>query len=195
MLGRMSRPTLTTSSYVILGLLQLMTAATPYELEAVISRSGMVTFWWMSHTQIYSECAQLTAAGYLDEQREESGRRRRVYRLTQFGRQAMDDWRAKPPEEPEQTRDPALLKLFFGADPPAIAAAQIDAHRRQLQAFENIVAKIGEGHYGGRGAVIRYALAYERMALDFWTQLAEQAATGEPDTGSELYGGPLFGPL
>jgi PadR family transcriptional regulator AphA len=191
----MSRPILTTSSYVILGLLQLMTAATPYELEAVISRSGMVTFWWLSHTQIYSECAQLTAAGHLEEQREETGRRRRVYRLTEAGRQAMDDWRAEPPQEPEQVRDPALVTRFFGADPALISAAQIDTHRRQLATFEDIAAKIGEGHYGGRGAVIRYALAYERTALDFWTQLAEQAASGEPDTGGELYGGPLFSPL
>lgn len=191
----MSRPTLTTSSYVILGLLQLMTAATPYELEAVITRSGMVNFWWMSHTQIYSECAQLTAAGYLDEQREEAGRRRRVYRLTQAGHQAMGDWRAEPPEEPEQTQDPALVKVFFGADPAVIAAAQIDAHRRRLEAAENLIAKIGQGHYGGRGAVLRYELAYERMALNFWTQLAEQAAAGKLDTGSELYGGGLFGPL
>jgi PadR family transcriptional regulator, regulatory protein AphA len=191
----MSRPTLTASSYVILGLLQLMTAATPYELEAVISRSGMISFWWMSHTQIYNECAQLTEAGHLDEQREETGRRRRVYRLTQAGRQAIDEWRAKPPEEPEQTRDPALLKLFFGADPSVIAATQIDLHRRQLTAAEDLIAKIGDGHFGGRGPVVRYMLAYERMALDFWTQLADEAAAGKPDSGSELYGGRLFGPL
>jgi hypothetical protein len=42
---------------------------------------------------------------------------------------------------------------------------------------------------------VRYMLAYERMALDFWTQLADEAAAGKPDSGSELYGGRLFGPL
>jgi hypothetical protein len=31
--------------------------------------------------------------------------------------------------------------------------------------------------------------------VDFWTQLAEQAATGTLDSGSEPYGGRLFGPL
>jgi PadR family transcriptional regulator AphA len=191
----MSRPNLTTTSYVILGLLQLTDPATPYELEGLIQRSGMVNFWWMSHTQIYSECAQLTREGYLDEEREETGRRRRLYHLTETGRQAISAWRARPPEDSEQTRDPALLKLFFGGDPSVIAATQIELHRRQLEACEDIASKIGEGHYGGRGAVLRYGLAFERMALDFWTRLAEQASAGELADGSDLYGGKLFGPL
>ena len=191
----MSRPNLTTSSYVILGLLQLTDLATPYELEALIQRSGMVNFWWMSHTQIYSECAQLAREGYLDEEREETGRRRRLYRLTETGRQAIDAWRAKPPEDSEQIRDPALLKLFFGGDPAAIAATQIQLHRRRLEACEDLASKIGEGHYGGRGALLRYGLAFERMALDFWNRLAEQAIAGELAGGKDLYGGRLFGPL
>jgi PadR family transcriptional regulator AphA len=191
----MSRPTLTTSSYVILGLLQLMTAATPYELEALINRSGMVEFWWMSHTQIYSECAQLATAGYLDEQREEAGRRRRLYRLTPAGRQAMDEWRAEPPQETRQTRDPALVKLFFGADQSVIAASQVDTLRRQLEALENVQRKIGDGRYGGRGAVVKYGLAHKRMDVDFWTLLAQEAPDSEPDQGDGLYGGRLFGPL
>jgi len=191
----MSRPLLTTSSYVILGLLQLTGPATPYELEGLIQRSGMVNLWWMSHTQIYSECAQLAGEGYLDEEREETGRRRRLYHLTATGHEAIDAWRAKPPEDSGQTRDPVLLKLFFGGDPAVIAAMQIKAHRRQLEALEDLASKIGEGHYGGRGAVLKYGLAFERMALDFWTQLAEQASAGELAAGKELYGGRLFGPI
>jgi PadR family transcriptional regulator, regulatory protein AphA len=190
----MSRPTLTTSSYVILGLVDLMGSATPYALEGVI-RQTVTGFWSITHTQIYSECARLTKDGYLDEEREQTGRRRRFYRLTQIGQEALDAWRAEPPDEPEQTRDPALLKLFFGADQTQIASAQVDVHRRQLEAYEDLADKVGEGQYGGRGAVLKYGLAFERMALEFWTQLAEEAETGEPTDRTDRYGRQLFGPF
>lgn len=191
----MPQQPLTTSSYLILGLLQLMGQATPYELEALVHRSGVIHFWWMSHTQIYSECARLAGEGYLEEEREDSGRRRRLYRLTGTGREAVGAWLAKPPEDTEQTRDPALLKLFFGGNPSVIAAAQVQAHQRGLEALEDLAGKVGEGYYGGRGAVMKYGLAFERMALDFWTRLAEQARNGELEDGTNLYGGTLFGPV
>lgn len=190
----MSKPALTTSSYVVLGLLELMGPATPYALEGVV-RQSVAGFWSMPHTQLYSDCARLAGDGYLDEEREHTGRRRRLYRLTQTGQEALDTWRAEPPEEMEQTRDPALLKLFFGGDQTLIASTQIDAHRRQLEAYEDLAAKVGEGHYGGRGAVLKYGLAFERMALDFWTRLAHEASDGEPPGPDDLYGGSLFGPF
>ena len=45
-----------------------------------------INFWTVPHTQIYTECARLAEAGLLDEEREETGRRRRIYRLTADGR-------------------------------------------------------------------------------------------------------------
>ena len=75
-------------------------------------------FWAIPHTQLYTECARLAEAGLLDEHREESGRRRRVYRLTAEGRTALEEWRADPDADLYELRDPGLLKLFCGADPP-----------------------------------------------------------------------------
>ncbi|HTX02024.1 MAG TPA: helix-turn-helix transcriptional regulator [Acidimicrobiales bacterium] len=163
---------MTNSSFLVLGLVDLMEPTTPYDLEGVIQRSGMTSFWWLSHTQLSSACARLAAGGYLSEEREETGRRRRLFRLTDAGHEAIDTWRAEPPEKAEQTRDPALLKLFFGGDGAIIAAAQVDLHRRQLATYQDLVAKVGEGRYGGRGLILAYGLAFERMALDLWTRLA-----------------------
>jgi len=75
---------------------------------------------------------------------------------------------------------PALLKFFFRGNPSAIAAVQIEARQCQPETYENLASKVGEGHYGGRGAVLKYRLAFERVALDFWTRLAGQASAGEP---------------
>jgi PadR family transcriptional regulator, regulatory protein AphA len=194
-LGTMSRAPLTNASYLILGLVELMGPTTPYDLESVVQRSGMMNFWWLPHTQLYNECARLAGDGYLEEEREEDGRRKRLYQVTDAGREALSRWRTEPLDEPEQTRDPALLKLFFGGDPSLIATAEVERHRRQLDAHEQVAAKVGGRHYGGRGTVLAYSLAYERMALDFWSQVAKQATEGEMSEPNETYGSQLFGPL
>jgi PadR family transcriptional regulator, regulatory protein AphA len=191
----MSRLPLTNGSYLVLGLVELMEPTTPYDLEGVVQRSGMMSFWWLPHTQLYNECARLTKEGYLVEEQEQAGRRRRLYRLTDAGRGAITAWRAEPPEETEQTRDPALLKLFFGGDPAVISATQIAAHRGRLDMYEALVSKVGHGRHGGRGTVLAYGLAYERMALDFWIRVAEEAAQPEPHDVRELHGDKLFGPF
>jgi PadR family transcriptional regulator AphA len=191
----MSRAPLTNGSYLVMGLVELMGPTTPYDLETVVQRSGMMNFWWLPHTQLYNECARLAGDGYLNEEREENGRRKRLYRVTDAGREALSRWRTEPLDEPEQTRDPALLKLFFGGDPALIATAEIERHQRQLDEHEQVAAKIGDRRLGGRGTVLAYSLAYERMALDFWSQVAKQATEGETLDPTETYGGQLFGPL
>ena len=77
----MSSVRLTPTSYVVLGLIEACQPATPYELKQVAQQS-IVNFWSLPHTQLYSECSRLAKEGLLDEQRENSGRRRRVYQLT-----------------------------------------------------------------------------------------------------------------
>src|SRR6202166_3023959 len=79
-LARMSSPRLTETSYIVLGLIEQIGPATPYDLKRVAQLST-VNFWSVPHTQLYTECARLAEEGLLTERREESGRRRRVYRL------------------------------------------------------------------------------------------------------------------
>jgi DNA-binding PadR family transcriptional regulator len=77
----MSNLRMTETSYIVLGLLELAEPATPYDLKQFAQRS-VFNFWSIPHTQIYTECERLARAGLLDERREESGRRRRIYTLT-----------------------------------------------------------------------------------------------------------------
>ena len=78
-------------------------------------RSG--NFWTLQHAQLYSEPERLAKAGYLTEERERGGRRRKLYAITDKGREALDEWRSEPTDAILELRAPALLKLFFGADP------------------------------------------------------------------------------
>ncbi len=65
----MSTVRLTPTSYVVLGLVEQLGTATPYDLKRA-ALAGVGHFWSLPHTQLYSEPARLAAAGYLDEERE-----------------------------------------------------------------------------------------------------------------------------
>ena len=84
----MSTPRLSDTSYAVLGLLDLFEPATPYQLKQ-IAQVSIFHFWAIPHTQIYTECGRLAEAGLLNEKREESGRRRRVYSLSAAGRKEL----------------------------------------------------------------------------------------------------------
>ena len=102
---------LTPTSYIVLGLLDRAGEATPYALKRMVA-AGVGNFWSLQHAQLYTETARLTAAGYLEEEREETGRRRRRYRLSRAGRKALAGWVATPTREfTELPRDFAISSL------------------------------------------------------------------------------------
>jgi DNA-binding PadR family transcriptional regulator len=165
----MSTPRMTETSYIVLGLLELAEPATPYDLKGLAQRS-VFNFWSIPHTQIYTECQRLAEAGLLEERREDSGRRRRIYTLTASGREALDSWRAEPTNRMYEVRDLGVLKLFFGADPAKLAPAQAEAHQRKLAEFEAIAAEFPEMPEGSRLA-LEIGIAHERESIRFWSGL------------------------
>ena len=122
---------LTPTSHIVLGLLSISGQATPYDLKQMAART-VGEFWTLPHSQLYSEPARLARAGYLTEQQEPHGRRRKLYGLTDRGQAALTDWLQTLAPEPYMLRDPALLKLFFGADPHQLAEVQLETHRQKL---------------------------------------------------------------
>ncbi|HEX3511071.1 MAG TPA: PadR family transcriptional regulator [Solirubrobacteraceae bacterium] len=169
----MSSVRLTETSYIVLGLLEVCEPATPYDLKA-LARQSTMHFWYVPHTQIYTECGRLGEAGLLSETREQGGRRRRVYRLTDAGREALERWRSDPEARPAELRSPATLKMFFGADPVALAAGQLDEHRRQLAEYESIMGELeaSDGPPGWRRA-LGLGIAQEREFIRFWERVAD----------------------
>jgi PadR family transcriptional regulator, regulatory protein AphA len=163
---------LTPTSYIVLGLLDLAGEATPYELKRMVA-AGVGNFWSLQHAQLYTETARLTVAGYLEEEREETGRRRRRYRLNRRGRQALADWVATPTREFTELRDLALLKLFFGAEPKALAAEQLAVHEAKLAEYERLreqaePARISSGPL----LTLESGIGHEREWVRFWRKLA-----------------------
>jgi DNA-binding PadR family transcriptional regulator len=120
---------LTQTSYAVLALFEQLGEATSYDLKQAIEIS-IENFWPLPHTTAYDEPARLADGGYLTVRQEESGRRRKLYALTDAGREALHAWTDEPDAAPPQLRDEALLKIFAGADP----APLMDARRRWNEA-------------------------------------------------------------
>jgi DNA-binding PadR family transcriptional regulator len=163
---------LTPTSYIVLGLLEMAGESTPYALKQLAA--GSVGFFWtLQHAQLYTEPERLTAAGYLNEKREETGRRRKLYSITAKGRRALEDWRTETTTDLAELREPALLKLFFGADPGALAAVQIPANEERLAEYERIRAEMPGDIPAGPRQALEMGIRFERAAIAFWQELAD----------------------
>jgi PadR family transcriptional regulator, regulatory protein AphA len=173
MVVRMStHPRLTDTSYAVLGLLDLFEPATPYQLKQ-IAQVSILHFWSIPHTQLYTECARLAKAGLLDEQRERTGRRRRIYRLSGKGRKALREWRSDARTEVYELRDPGLLKLFVGADPAALAEMQLEIHERRLHSYEELREHTDMSE--GMGLALEAGIGHEREYVRFWSRVRDRA--------------------
>ena len=168
----MQKVRLTATSYVVLGLIELLEPATPYDLKQA-AIAGVSQLWSLPHTQLYSECARLAEAGHLSERQETSGRRKRIYRLTAAGRRALDEWRGEATSETYEIRDAGLLKLFFGADPKRLAERQLEAHEQRLRELERDEKESSDAPHGMRLA-LEAGIGHEREYVRFWSRVLDR---------------------
>jgi DNA-binding PadR family transcriptional regulator len=162
---------LTPTSYIVLGLLELAGESTPYRLKQLVAGS-VGHFWTLQHAQLYTEPERLAKVGYVTETRERGGRRRKLYSLTDRGSAALDAWRDDPASERAELREPALLKLFFGADARRLAEVQLPAHREKLAEYEAIRDGMPDEVRDGPRQALAMGIRHEREFVRFWEQLA-----------------------
>ena len=115
-------PRLTETSYIVLGLLEQVEPATPYDLKQLAQLSTS-NFWTVPHTQLYTECARLAAEGLLDERQEEHGpapAHLPADRARARARSSAGAASRRASSTNCATR--RTLKLFFGGDPATLAA-------------------------------------------------------------------------
>ena len=177
---------LPTSSYVILGLLATCGPSTPYELKKLIDGS-IGYFWDFPRAQLYVDPERLTQQGLLVEERETTGRRRRVYRITAQGEAEVRRWLDQAAVAEVEMRDTGLLKLYFGslltsADVVELARRERDLHQRRLDAYEMIQAELEhEPTQAFAFATLRMGVAYERISIAFWEDVARTPPTTPSD--------------
>ena len=173
----MSTPRLSPSSYLVLGMVSMLGKPTTYEINRQVGYT-VGQFWSFPASQLYAETARLAAAGLLDEQREQGGRHRRYYTITDQGRQALGDWLGDPTSPPPELRHAGLLKLFFSElatteELVALARAQEAWHREQLVAYQAIMDRYQHRpELARRMAAARLVYAQAQTWVDFWADIA-----------------------
>jgi PadR family transcriptional regulator AphA len=172
-MARAEQIQLTPTSYVVLGMVDWLGPSTPYTLKKMLEVS-VADFYRVPHTTMYSEPARLAAAGYLEESQEGEGRRRKRYSLTDKGRSALKEWLADPEVEPTEVRAPALLKVFFGADPAPLAEAGLEYHRELLEFFEGLREQKPPPMSEGAMRALETGIAYHRFWVEQWERLPER---------------------
>ncbi len=157
---------LTSTSYVVLGLVAQLGTATPYDLKRAVELT-VANFWPTPHTTLYAEPARLAGGGYLHEEQEEGGRRRKEYTVTKRGRAALDAWLADANAAPPAMHDESMLKVFFGADPAPLAERKRAWHAEQLELLEHYLAGVrAAGNLPEAERVLRFGTALHRALID-----------------------------
>jgi DNA-binding PadR family transcriptional regulator len=184
----MSNANLTTTSYLVLGLVGFLGRATPYDLKRLVAIS-IGNFWSFPHSQLYAEPQRLAEMGLLDEDREEEGRRRRWYSLTETGREELRSWLAETTSAEYELRDLALLKLFFGnlAEPEDIerlARDQVTGAQEKLEELQALQERL-QGVTGIEYslATLRMGIRVQEVTVDFWKDIAKRPP-GDVHSGS-----------
>lgn len=165
------------TSYVVLGMLSLFGPATAYQLKRLVARS-VGHFWSFSHTQVYGETARLAAAGYLTDEAEQGGRHRRVFTVTDAGREVLVEWLRAPTREAIEVRDTGLLKLFFWSLVPAddlgrLARDQELTHQQQAEEYAAIRERFGPLMTPSQSKTLEMGERMERTMIDFWHDLGK----------------------
>jgi PadR family transcriptional regulator AphA len=173
-------PSLSPSSYLVLGLIARHGPMTPYELKTR-SAESVGHFWSFPHAQLYNEPDRLARSGLLGEERETEGRRRRTFHLLPAGRKALEEWLADPETEHAQLRDPALLKLSLSGlggpkDIQRLAERQLEVHRERLADYRRRAAELGdEAGEHARRLLLDIGQRIEEAHVDFWGNILDRS--------------------
>lgn len=164
---------LSSSSYVVLGLLAIHGPMMPYDLKKCVD-GAIGYFWDFPRAQLYVEPERLAALGLLIEEREAEGRRRRTYHLTESGQDALLAWLREDATANVQMRDPGLLKLAFAqflsrGELIAMTRQQRDIHTQRLAVYETLLPRIER--QAEEVATRRMGLLYGRAAITYWEDI------------------------
>ncbi|MDP9332084.1 MAG: helix-turn-helix transcriptional regulator [Actinomycetota bacterium] len=169
-----SAPTMTTTSYAILGLLAVKPWTT-HELVQQVDRS-MRRIWPRAQSKLYEEPKKLVAHGFARATDDSVGRRRRTrYTITAKGRRALAAWLQQPGDGPVLEFEQLLKISFSDSGTKADIFANLDAARSWVldQNEENLAT--GRAYLEGRGLFPQRAALNQlggRFLTEFYVTVA-----------------------
>lgn len=174
--------------YVLLGFLNL-NPSTGYDLHARMEAST-AHFWNAKLSQIYTTLKSMESDGLIESEIEEQDDRpdKRVYSITESGRNALQDWLAKPHTTIDQMKSKMLLRLFFSGfyDVESVIAElkiQKSMHEQRLHYYRTETRQIidngaqstpsGDYHRLFWDATRDFGERYEAMVVQWLTETIE----------------------
>ena len=146
----MSRGSLTSTSYAVLGLLSVRPWSS-YELTRQMDRS-LGRIWPRAASKLYEEPKKLVAHGLASASTEQNGQRTRtVYAITAEGRRALAAWLDEPGDGPVIEFE-QLLKVFFaenGTKAGTLATLRAAQEWAKARTAESLA--VGESYAEGQG--------------------------------------------
>ncbi|MFC6634256.1 PadR family transcriptional regulator [Microbulbifer taiwanensis] len=175
--------------YAVLTLLDIEPGS-GYDLKRRFERS-VSHFWSASHQQMYRELHRLHDEGLLDctEQPQAGKPDKKIYSLTDRGREALRAWVQQPPPA-QKIREPFLIQLFAGhhlsrEQAQDAVQRQLDQHRALLDSYLEQNEKV---LHSDPKLQEQYWLAHQTLLLGIeaertWIEWGEKMLRklGEPD--------------
>jgi PadR family transcriptional regulator AphA len=169
-----SAPSMTTTSYAILGLLAVKPWTT-HELVQQVDRS-LRRLWPRAQSKLYEEPKKLVAHGYAKATDDSVGRRRRTrYTITAKGRRALAVWLQQPGDGPVLEFEQLVKIHFADSGTKADVVANLEATRAWVleQNEENLATAraylAGQGQFPQRAALNQLP---GRFLTDFYVTVA-----------------------
>jgi DNA-binding PadR family transcriptional regulator len=183
--------------YAILGFLS-NEELSGYDIKTRCVDEHVAHFWTADQAQIYRTLERLEKLRRVRSrsQRQKGKPDRKVFSITQLGREALDEWLATPHVIPPY-RDPFLIQVYFGSGlPDGLLLGVLENARATRQArLEDLRARVARHSRSGQSASDRSAmlarltldaaLAEERAAIDWLDDSIDTLATladAEPQT-------------
>lgn len=172
--------------YAVLGVLA-QAPATGYDIKKQLEQS-VGHFWHEGFGQIYPLLHTLSSEGLATvEVNTEAGRpARKVYTITDAGREALRTWLERSVEESIRPRNEVLLKLFHGAESlPQVSIGHVAEHRDAQAAQAEALRRL-EAEYASTLADER-RWPYRRATLRYGIRRAEATVAWCDETLDELW--------
>lgn len=156
-----------TTDYALLGVLAQGGPMSGYDARAYIEAS-IAQFWSESFGQIYPALERLRKARLVRCRADAtSPRARKVYEISDAGRERLAQWLEMPPE-PERPRSESILKTFLGDQaPPGVAVAHLralaESMERRVAALEQTERSVRAADAGSRS--LAYSIASIRAGI------------------------------
>jgi PadR family transcriptional regulator, regulatory protein AphA len=171
----MSTPSMTTTSYAILGLLAIRPWTT-HELVQQVDRS-LRRMWPRAQSKLYEEPKKLVAHGYAKAADDSVGRRRRTrYTITPKGRRALAAWLRLPGEGPSLEFEQLVKIHFADSGTKADVVANLEATRAWVLAQNKENLTTARAYLAGESAFPERAALNQlpgRFISDFYAMVAD----------------------